>query len=94
VDATLITLAAVTDHVRAGKLRALAVTTDYRSSALPDVPSIRGYVPAVVRRISEDLLLADLALHEERTRADVPPDFDESFYVGAIWQAGAQQLAA
>ncbi|KQP13602.1 tripartite tricarboxylate transporter substrate binding protein [Pseudorhodoferax sp. Leaf267] len=39
-NATLITLAAVTDYVRAGKLRALAVTTDYRSPALPDVPTI------------------------------------------------------
>lgn len=40
VDATLITLAAVTEYVRAGRLRALAVTTPYRSPALPDVPTI------------------------------------------------------
>lgn len=39
-DATLITLAAVTNHVRAGKLRALAVTTSYRSPALPTVPTV------------------------------------------------------
>lgn len=39
-DATLITLAAVTDHVRAGKLRPLAVTTSYRSPALPAVPTV------------------------------------------------------
>lgn len=36
----LITLAAVTDHVRARKLRALAVTTPYHSAALPDVPTV------------------------------------------------------
>lgn len=68
----------------------------FASTGLPlgDVPSIRGYVPAVVRRISEDLLLADIALHEARTRAEVPPDFDESLYAGAIWQAGTRQRLA
>lgn len=39
-DATLITLAAVTDYVRNGRLKALAVTTPYRSPALPDVPTM------------------------------------------------------
>lgn len=39
-NATLITLAAVTEYVRAGRLRALAVTTNYRSPALPDVPTV------------------------------------------------------
>lgn len=40
VDATLITLAAVTEYVKAGRLNALAVTTPYRSKALPNVPTI------------------------------------------------------
>lgn len=39
-NATLITLAAVTEHVRAGRLHALAVTTPYRSPALPGVPTM------------------------------------------------------
>ncbi|CAN7714286.1 tripartite tricarboxylate transporter substrate binding protein [Variovorax sp. LjRoot290] len=39
-NATLITLAAVTEYVRAGRLHALAVTTPYRSPALPDVPTM------------------------------------------------------
>ena len=39
-NATLITLAAVTEYVRAGKLRAIAVTTPYRSPSLPQVPPV------------------------------------------------------
>jgi tripartite-type tricarboxylate transporter receptor subunit TctC len=33
------------EHIRAGKLRALAVTTAMRSEALPDVPVVADFVP-------------------------------------------------
>ena len=33
------------EYIRAGKLRALAVTTATRSEALPDVPTVGEFVP-------------------------------------------------
>ena len=33
------------EHIRAGKLRALAVTTSMRSEALPDIPTVSSFVP-------------------------------------------------
>jgi tripartite-type tricarboxylate transporter receptor subunit TctC len=36
---------ATIEYVRAGKLRALAVTTATRSSALPDIPPVGDFVP-------------------------------------------------
>jgi tripartite-type tricarboxylate transporter receptor subunit TctC len=33
------------EHIRAGRLRALAVTTSTRSAALPDIPTIAEFVP-------------------------------------------------
>ena len=33
------------EHIRAGKLRALAVTTATRSDALPDIPTVGEFVP-------------------------------------------------
>ena len=33
------------EHIRAGKLRALAVTTATRSEVLPDVPTVGDFVP-------------------------------------------------
>src|SRR5215213_5869220 len=38
-------LSSSVEHIRAGKLRALAVTTATRSKALPDVPTIGEFVP-------------------------------------------------
>ncbi|PXW28470.1 flavin-containing monooxygenase [Paraburkholderia caballeronis] len=50
-----------------------------------DVPSMKRDIPAVVRRISRDLFLADLDAHEARMRADVPADFDASSYAHRLW---------
>jgi FAD-dependent urate hydroxylase len=50
-----------------------------------DVPSMRRGVPAIVSRISRDLLLADLDLHRRRLTADVAPDFGEALYGAAVW---------
>jgi tripartite-type tricarboxylate transporter receptor subunit TctC len=35
----------VIDHIRAGKLRALAVSTTARSDALPDIPTFAEFLP-------------------------------------------------
>ena len=40
VDLSFDTITPVIQHIRAGKLRALAVTTARRASALPDVPTL------------------------------------------------------
>ena len=45
VQVTFDNLPSSIEHIRAGKLRALAVTTMTRSEALPDVPTIDGFVP-------------------------------------------------
>jgi len=45
VQVTFDPLPASIEHIKAGKLRALAVTTAGRSEALPDIPSVSEYVP-------------------------------------------------
>jgi hypothetical protein len=57
-----------------------------RGVPLGDVPSMRRDIPNVVRHISRDLLLADLALHEQRINDDVAPDFEEALYAKAVWR--------
>jgi tripartite-type tricarboxylate transporter receptor subunit TctC len=45
VQVTFDPLPSSIEHIRAGKLRALAVTTIVRSEALPDVPTVGDFVP-------------------------------------------------
>jgi tripartite-type tricarboxylate transporter receptor subunit TctC len=45
VQVTFANMASSIEHVRAGKLRALAVTTATRSQSLPDVPTVNEFVP-------------------------------------------------
>jgi cation diffusion facilitator CzcD-associated flavoprotein CzcO len=56
-----------------------------------DVPSMKRCIPAVVARVSRDLLLADIDIHEQRLTADVPPDFTEALYAKAIWRGEAKK---
>jgi tripartite-type tricarboxylate transporter receptor subunit TctC len=46
VQVGFLTLTASIEYIRAGKLRALAVTSATRSEALPDVPAVGEFVPA------------------------------------------------
>jgi len=43
-------------------------------------------IPAVVRRISQDLFLEDLEAHEVRMGGDVPADFDEAAYADRVYR--------
>jgi len=45
VQAAFDSLPSSVEHIRAGKLRALAVTTAYRSEMLPDVPTLAEFLP-------------------------------------------------
>jgi tripartite-type tricarboxylate transporter receptor subunit TctC len=45
VQVTFASTASSIEHIRAGKLRALAVTTATRSEVLPDVPTVGDFVP-------------------------------------------------
>jgi len=60
----------------------------FASTGVPlgDVPSMRRDIPGAVARISRDLLLADLPLHERRIRGEVPVDFGPEFYAAALWK--------
>ena len=44
-DAAAATMTASIQHIRADRLRALAVTTATRSQALPDIPTVADFIP-------------------------------------------------
>ncbi|MCC8394598.1 NAD(P)-binding domain-containing protein [Paraburkholderia sp. MMS20-SJTR3] len=58
------------------------------SRGLPvgDVPSMKRDIPAVIRRISEDLFIEDLDAHEARMSGPVPADFEPSFYADSVYR--------
>ncbi len=94
IDSLIITLPAATENIRAGNLTGLAVTTPYRSKALPDVPTLQElgiadfsveawqgvFVPAGTPRGVIDKLNADLAavLKQKEVRA---PLEDQGFEI-------------
>src|SRR5262245_30858988 len=45
IQVTFTDMAASIEYIRAGRLRALAVTTAMRSEALPDIPTVGDFVP-------------------------------------------------
>jgi tripartite-type tricarboxylate transporter receptor subunit TctC len=45
IQAMFVTLPSTIEYIRAGKLRALAVTTAARSEILPDLPTMADFVP-------------------------------------------------
>lgn len=59
-----------------------------RREILPigDVPSMRRDLPLVTARISRDLFLADLDLHEQRMNGTMPADFSPDLYAASVWK--------
>ncbi|WP_309243227.1 MULTISPECIES: hypothetical protein [unclassified Caballeronia] len=57
-----------------------------RGVPVGDVPCMKRDIPAVVRRISQDLFLEDLEAHEARMGGDVPADFDEAAYAQRVYR--------
>ncbi|PLP99350.1 FAD-dependent oxidoreductase [Cupriavidus pauculus] len=60
----------------------------YASTGVPlgDIPSMRRDIPRIVSRVSQDLFVADLELHQARALADVAPDFGSELYDHAVWR--------
>lgn len=53
-----------------------------------DVPSMRRDIPLVTARISRDLFLADLDIHEQRMTGTIAADFPDATYASAVRRRG------
>ncbi len=67
----------------------------YVSFGLPtgDLWTMRRDLPIIVKRIGQDLFLADLDHHEARLSAPVAPEFGVERYASAIWHGGPAIVA-
>ncbi|MEW6639541.1 MAG: NAD(P)/FAD-dependent oxidoreductase [Pseudomonadota bacterium] len=58
-----------------------------------DVPSFKRDIPGIVRRISQDLFLADLDAHAARINGAIAEDFTPELYAGAVRTPAARAAA-
>ena len=58
------------EHIRAGKLRALAVTTATRSELLPDIPTVGDFVPGLRGEPLERIRRAEGHARRDRRKAE------------------------
>jgi tripartite-type tricarboxylate transporter receptor subunit TctC len=56
VQCMIAALSTSVEHIRAGRVRALAVTTRSRSDALPDIPTVDSFIPGYDVSLWEGLL--------------------------------------
>ena len=79
VQVMFATMSASIEYIRAGKLRALAVTTATRSEALPDIPTVGEFVPGyeasalVWRRRAEEHARRDRSTSSTRRSMPASP---------------------
>jgi FAD-dependent urate hydroxylase len=61
--------------------------TGFVSHGLPvgDILSFKRDVPAIVARISHDLFLADLGVHDQRINGVIAEDFGRELYARSVW---------
>ncbi|MFM0520376.1 MULTISPECIES: NAD(P)-binding domain-containing protein [Caballeronia] len=65
-----------------------------RGVPVGDVPCMKRDIPAVVRRISQDLFIDDLDAHEARMNGQVPADFDNAAFAHRLYRKSGAEASA